>query len=355
MLKTRALCFATLAALILLGGGRLGAQVFDEVTTVDGSHVLGTIDKMEGGKLTIKPAFGGDDVVIGWDQVKTLKTAKALPFVLDDGTTLNGVGAAGAEGNMDIKADALSQANSVPMARIQAINPTPKKPWSYKINLGFGGSVSDGNTRTKTMSTMGEFVARSERLRLTAGAAYNYAQDKNAGVTAQYGKGAIKFDFFLTKRLYLFASALFEHDGIQDLKLRTALSAGPGFQFVDKGDFEPEWLNQLEVYGEAGIAYFNEDYRTAVDKDFVAARWAFKVNWPFLPDRVTFFHFHEGYPSLENAKDLYITTETGLRFTVIKNFVATLQVNWRWDNTPSPGFRRSDTLYLATLGYNIDF
>ena len=36
------------------------------------------------------------------------------------------------------------------------------------------------------------------------------------------------------------------------------------------------------------------------------------------------------------------------------NFNSTLQVNWRWDNTPSPGNKRSDTIFLLTLGYSFD-
>ena len=49
-------------------------------------------------------------------------------------------------------------------------------------------------------------------------------------------RGTIKLDFFLTKLLYWFASAYFEQDTFQDLKLRTALATGPGYQLLDRGD-----------------------------------------------------------------------------------------------------------------------
>ena len=120
----------------------------------------------------------------------------------------------------------------------------------------------------------------------------------------------------------------------------------------------------MEFYTEAGLAYFTEDYDRLVgpygidrvngkniDDSYISGRWAMRLDWPVSPDRVTIFHYHEGFPGLEDAKDLYIMTEQGVRLTVIENFVATVQVNWRWDNTPSAGFRRADTLYLFTLGY----
>ena len=78
-----------------------------------------------------------------------------------------------------------------------------------------------------------------------------------------------------------------------------------------------------------------------------------KGAWPFS-DTVELFHRHEGYPSLASIRDLYITSEQGLRFKIWENFIATMQLDYRWDNTPSPGFERSDTQYLATLGYAFD-
>ena len=132
------------------------------------------------------------------------------------------------------------------------------------------------------------------------------------------------------------------------------LGAGPGYQLIDKGDFAADYLKEMQLYGEAGLAYFSEDHRNAADQQFLSARWAIKFDWPIVPKKVTFFHKHEGFPSLENAKDLYITAEQGIRFAIWNNFVATLQVNWRWDNTPAPGFDRSDTLYLITLGYSFE-
>ena len=163
----------------------------------------------------------------------------------------------------------------------------------------------------------------------------------------------MKYDHFLTEELFFFGSVLVEEDSFQDLNLRTALAAGPGYQFVEAGDLEPSYLKGLAAYGEIGLSYVDEDFRQAGDKSYLAAKWSLNMDWKILP-RLSLFHHHEGYPSLADMDDFYITTETGIRVSIYENFVSTLQVSWRWDNSPSPGFGRSDTNYLQTLGYTFD-
>jgi len=350
MIRNRAR--TSLAAALVLAPLLLRAQaVLDEVTLKDGSRIVGEVVGMKDGVLIVKPAFSATQSLdIGWGDVTDLKLSKPLPFQLEDGTQVVGVPEGIREGSIYVKSAELPQATAIPVGEVKSIN---AKPVSYSGLIAAGLSISDGNTNNKTGSFLGEFIARANRFRFTLRGAYNYAED-DEGLTARNGKASAKVDYFLTKRFYWYASALFEYDAFQDLDLRTALGTGPGFQFIDKGDFEAEWLREMQLYVEAGIAYVNENFDSSPDNEYVSARWAVRFDWPFLPKRISFFHFHEGYPSLENSDDIYITTETGLRFTVWNNFVASAQVNWKWDNTPAPGFERDDTLYLFTIGYNFD-
>jgi putative salt-induced outer membrane protein YdiY len=338
------------ACLVLLPTG-LFAQIFDEITVKDGSRIIGEIVDMTDGVVNIKTAFAGD-LKIKWEEVTDLKTVKALPFVLKDGTRILGVADGMREGRIAVKSEALAEPTPVPVDSLSSINP-PQKPITYQGFVSLGGSVSGGNTHNKTFSFASEFQARADRQRLTIRAAYNYAEDED-DLTVRNGTAFMKYDFFLTKRLYWFASALFEHDTFQDLDLRVALGTGPGFQIIDKGDFSQAWLSELQVFFEAGVAYFNDDYDDAEDDSYISGRWSLSVNWPIVPKKVTLFHFHEGYPSLEDLDDIYITTQQGARFAIWNNFIATFQVNWKWDTTPAPGFGREDTLYLVTIGYSFD-
>lgn len=326
------------------------APSFDRIHLKNGSVVLGEIVGLKEGVLTVKSAFAVNETVkVQWKEVEGLETATAHLFVLADDSRLRGVILRTEDAVAVIDGEGIVGEVAFPLESVTAINPPPKKPIELVGSLSFGASIADGNTSSRTATFTGNAVAQSERQRLTFRAAWNYAED-GGGITARNTKGTAKYDFFVTERFFLFASILLEEDEFQDLSLRTAVSGGPGYQFIKKGDYSDWWNRELEFYAEAGVAYFNEDKEVAEDDQYMSGRWSMKLDWP-LGETVSFFHYHEGYPGFEDISDLYITTEQGVRFNVFENFVASFQVNWRWDATPSPGFERSDVLYLASLGY----
>ena len=224
-----------------------------------------------------------------------------------------------------------------------------KKAVVYTGNINFGGSINSGNTELKNASFLGELVARSDRMRLTLLARWIYGENDNT-VIARNAFGMIKLDFFITKRFYAYSSAIFEQDTFQDLQLRTSINAGPGYQFIDAGDFTSPYFKEMLLSAEIGLGFFNEDFKVARDKSFVTGRWAIDFLWPVLPT-VTLFHQHQGFPSLESTSDFYVTSQQGIRLNIWENFISSFQVNWRYDNTPAPGNKKSDLLYLLTLGY----
>jgi putative salt-induced outer membrane protein YdiY len=326
----------------------------DEVIFKDGTVIKGEIVSMTESTITIKTAVGEKDQVIAkWGEVAGIKTAKATKFVLKDGTELMGSAKPGEAGKIDIASDLLVQPATVALDSIAAVNPPEKKAITFRGNVSVGASAARGNTNTSTVSLLALFEARSDRQRLTISGEYNYGETDNE-LTQRNAKGRIQYDFFVTKRFYVFASALFEGDKFEDLNLRTALSAGPGYQFIDIGDFEGAYLDKMQLRGELGVSYFNEDFKSSPDSSYVAGRWGLKFEWPITPWGTTLFHNDEGYPSFEHSADFYVTTQQGVRFNLVKNFVAGFQVNWDYDNTPAPGRKNADVLYLLTVGYNFD-
>jgi len=99
----------------------------------------------------------------------------------------------------------------------------------------------------------------------------------------------------------------------------------------------------MQLSGEIGLVYFYEDFKFMGDQKNMTDRWAVHFNWPILI-ALTLFHQHQGYPSLEKRSDYYITSQQGLHWTLINNFISTFQMNWRYDNNPAPGTSNSDIL-----------
>ncbi|MGH7233817.1 MAG: DUF481 domain-containing protein [Nitrospiraceae bacterium] len=329
----------------------LGAEGLDLVTLKDGSMIYGEVVDLENGLLRIKTGFGGADgiVTVKWSDVTQLTLHQPMPFKLKEGTTILGTALEGKQGQLLLKADPLTTPVEIPIESVTAIN---KPPVIFEGNATLGIAGASGNSEFKNVSGLFELVGRSEKLRLTILGRYVYGES-NSQVAARNARGTIKLDFFITKRFFWFASSYFEQDTFQDLNLRTALATGPGYQFIDKGDFSSSWLSEMTLYAEAGLAYFNEDFKTKLDQTSTRGRWSIKWDWPIIKDHITLFHYHEAFPSLENSKDLYFTSDTGAVFHIYKNLVMKPQVTYRYNSNPPPGIQRSDTIYLITLGYAI--
>lgn len=326
----------------------------DVVTLKDGSIIYGEVIAMEGGILFIKtPASPDNQVKVKWETVVKLTVNHPLPFHLKEGTVLLGTATEGPSGNINVKAEPMKGAMEIPLDSVTALNPLVQDPVIYIGNLTGGYSQATGNSHLRTGSLLGDLVARGEQLRLTLNGRYIYSDQDNE-LTARNARGTIKMDFFMTKRFFWFASSYFEKDTFQDLNLRTALATGPGYQLIEKGDYSSPWLKDITLYAEVGIAYFNEDFKNASDKTSARARWAVRLTWPVLDERVTFYHYQEFYPSLENTSDYYMTMDNGVRLKLIKGFISSIQVTTRYNSRPAQGTGDTDNLYLMTLGYGFD-
>lgn len=347
------------AALLLLGLVLVlhrpvsAAEPFvDVVTLKDGSVIFGEVVEMSGGLLHINSPAAGETIKVKWSEVSKLKVTHPIPFHLKEGTVLVGTADEGEPGTMQFKAEPMEGSLTVPLDSVLSANPLIQPPVTYVGSLQGGYSQTTGNSRLRNFSLIGEFVGRSEQLRLTILGRYVYGDNAGALITRN-GRGTVKLDFFITKRFFWFASAYFEQDTFQDLKMRTALASGPGYQFIDRGDFAGAWLKDMTLYAEAGLAYFNEDFRIADDKATLRARWSLKFDWPLF-DRVVLYHYDEFYPSLQNTNDFYLTMDNGVRVKIVDGFVSGLQVTTRYNNNPPPQTTDTDHLYLLTLGYSFD-
>lgn len=325
----------------------------DIVTLKDGSIIYGEVIEMSGGVLQIKtPASPDKFLKVNWTDVSTMSVNHSIPFHLKEGSVIMGTVTAGRAGMLTVQAEPLKGTMEIPLDSVDSINPIVQPSVIYVGSLTGGYSQTTGNSHLRNASLLLDFVGRGEQLRLTINGRYVYGDNANT-LTARNARGTIKLDFFITKRLFWFTSAYFESDHFQDLKMRTALATGPGYQFIDRGDYTGQ-LKDMTLYAEAGLAYFNEDFRVANDAASTRARASVKFNWPLFDDRMTIYHFSEFYPSLQNTKNYYLTMDNGVRFKIIDGFVSSLQVTTRYNNTPPPGTGNTDNLYLFTLGYSFD-
>lgn len=334
-------------------GGAAWAEGPDVVTLKDGSVIYGEVQDMVEGKLRIKTTFGVEEIIsVKWADVAKLSSTRMLPFVLKEGTTLKGKAMDTEKGGLTIQAEPIATPLPIPLDSIVSINPPVKPPVEFQGNFTLGVSSVSGNSELTNVSGLAELVGRSEKLRLSMFGRYIYGE-ADGKLTARNSRGTIKLDFFTSKRFFLFTSAYFEQDTFQDLNLRTALSGGPGYQFLEKGDLSSPYTKNMQLYGEFGGSYFNEDFKVQPDKNAFRFRASVKWDWPIIADKVALYHYDEFFPSAENFKDYYLTTDQGVVFNVFQNFVTKFQLTYRYNNNPPAGVKNADTIYLITFGYSL--
>ena len=314
----------------------------DEVTMKNGDVITGKILTLKDGKLTIKTPYN-ESVEIDWASVQKIRSEEPEEVILSDETRLKGTLQVTDEGTLQVVTES---AGPVPIADLSLITGMnlPKPPAvTYTGNVEAGVSYLTGNTDTTSGNLSGLFVARSKRQRFTLRGNWYYAENDNV-VSAREAGGSIKYDFFVTEKVYVYANALFLYNPFKDLNLRSTFGGGAGYQFFDD--------DRTTLGTELGVSYVDENFRSAPDDSYTGGRWSINFNYWIIEKKIDLFHYQEGYFSFDDFADMNLLAQQGVRFTVVKDFFTSFQANVTYDNKPSPGFKKTDTALIFGLGYN---
>ncbi len=311
----------------------------DEVLLSNGDRLSGQIMKMEDDVLTLRTNYGGE-IKITWGEVRNLKSDK--PITLKVPGKSNGIVSDFLIGGYDfIEVNDLSPDNPVPLANIRGINIGYVQ---YQGNFTLGGNSTSGNTSTKAVNGAARLTVRADRHRLFVEAKYNYG-DADGRLTARNSMAQAKYDYFISKKVFLDAFGLWEKDTFQNLQFRNTLGAGIGYQFFDTG------LTSLST--SVGLGYVSEHFTTTPQTQTPSSRWGVRFQHKLIPDRLTIFHKHDGFYDLSHGNGMRINADTGLRVFVYKDFYFNLEYDLRLNTQPAPGRQKLDEAFIFGIGYEL--
>lgn len=308
----------------------------DTIQLKNGDLITGTVVKKGADTLLFKTKYAGEIEIIR-SEIATLKTSRPENVVLTDDAaniqpqTFERVKREGGGLKME-KALNVNATN----ARMKVAD-----GFEWKGHINLGGAVTQGNTDTSLLRLDGEAIARSERERITLSAYANRAKTNDVD-TELNSKGKLQYDYFLTKKWFLYANTALEKDQFRDIGLRSTLGFGSGYQVFEAPD------RNLSV--EAGINYIDTDFDDAEDDRYASARWNLKYD-QLVFQRVKFFHQHEVLMSVEGADNVLVFTQTGLRVPIAERLNATTQLNVDYAGQPAEGRKKTDKTLLFSLGY----
>jgi putative salt-induced outer membrane protein YdiY len=310
----------------------------DQVTLDNGDRLTGKVKKLADGKVVINTDYAGD-VKIDTKHVVSLETDSEMTVVLDDDTRLYGR-VSGSGQTLEVS-DGGATVEMAHVAALQAGHLTGKE-WKFSGRFSLGASESSGNTDARNLNWDGEGVARQGKNRYTLGGRGNYASNQSAETdnnTIVY----MQYDRFLSKKWYAYANASFENDRFSDIRLRTSVGGGLGYQWIE--------TPRTNLALEAGPTYVYTDYYTQATEQNPAARLVTKFDYWLWQDVVQFFNTNEFYPSLEDYDNSFLRSQLGFRFPLVDHFIATAQLNLDWNGNPPPGKVKLDQTVILNVGY----
>jgi putative salt-induced outer membrane protein YdiY len=245
----------------------------DQVVLKNGDRLTGSITKSDDKTLSIKTEFAGD-VTIQWPAIQEISSTEPLHVALSSGKTVVGP-VTTADGNLAVTTSA-SGTVKVPKDDVTALrndteqtayekslHPSLLQGWAGGANVGF--SLTRGNSQTKNLALAftADRKTRTDDISLYANTVYaaNDAPGAVPRTTASADQGGARYSRNLGPRLFVYGSADFQTDALQDLNLRSVLGGGLGFHAINRDRTTLDFLG--------GLNYTKESY-TTFSRNFAA-------------------------------------------------------------------------------------
>ncbi len=315
----------------------------DEVVLANGDRISGKVVRKETSSLVFKTPYAGN-LNIEWSEIRRITTDEPISLYFEGGSRLVGTMRSDQDGSVIVTGETVSS-GPIPLEKLQYINPSPEISGdglkvSGHVNAGYSSTA--GNSETTKFYLDSEGVFRTRDNRFTLGARGAQAEDEGVETESSW-LGYGKYDHFISKNWYAYANGNFENDRFKDIRLRTTLGLGSGYQFYE--------TDKTNLALEGGITYVNTDAIDGEDDSYPAARLGLKFD-RLLYAKLKFFHSNEAYISLDDADEVFVRSQTGLRVPLVDKLNATAQYNIDWDSQPSAGRDKTDRALLLTLGYS---
>ena len=127
------------------------------------------------------------------------------------------------------------------------------------------------------------------------------------------------------------------------MRARSISSPGAGYRFVDGA--------RIKHRAEAGPAYTLEKFHGGISDDYLGVRVGQYFDWLLLRD-TKFYAKNEYIQSVENSDDWRLDSGLGARHNLTKSIALSLELLNQYDNTPSEGNQKDDTIIIGSVGYN---
>lgn len=228
------------------------------------------------------------------------------------------------------------------------IQDPPETGWSGSADAGL--IWIDGNNKSVTSNVDAAVKYLGDGYRLLFGGKYSGVRQEDpvtqdASSTARLYQLTAAYNRFLDDEdnLYVYGNAAARQDKPNGLDIREQAGVGAGYTWRWQED-------KSELSAEAGPSVLKENNVGAPTGDAALnGRLAANATHPFAEDW-TLFGNGEFLQSFDESDDRIATGELGVRWNMGETWYLKATAGVAWDNTPAPGFKKTDYRYTLAVG-----
>lgn len=218
----------------------------------------------------------------------------------------------------------------------------PDNQWRGAANAGL--SFANGNTDSTSVNISANAAKATEDDKLNFYLTTLYGTKKTNGVndeTANLLRAGGKYDRNLTDTVFAFGSLDAEHDKLQDLDLRAVTAGGLGYHLIKNEN------TVFDVF--SGLTYNHERFTTETRNN--AEILLGEESQHRLTDTTSLNQRFAFYPSITDSGEFRAQFDAGLSTSITKKVELKLTLSNRYQSNPLPGIKKTDTLFLTSIGY----
>lgn len=245
-------------------------------------------------------------------------------------------------GELSVKREVISRI--VTREDKKAAEPAAETPGLWKKDVASGYSRSDGNTKKSSANIDINVTRKTEKDEVNLkGKVFYSSSDGKMDAQKWYTMARYGFNIW-DKKWFSFYKLETDHDRFANISYRIIPSLGLGYWFSDT----PDWKAMTEV----GVGMMHTDYSDTTK----TANEAVMVPRAFFDKRLFGeSHLIEDitlYPSLKNAGDYRLHSETTLSNPINKQLSLKLSLVEDYNSEPPAGKKKSDSQILSSLNYS---
>ncbi|MEO6002826.1 MAG: DUF481 domain-containing protein [Opitutus sp.] len=330
------------SALLLASWLVAASAVADTVETKNGSRLVGTITKLDGGNVYLKTDYAGE-LVIKQENVSSLTTDQPISVRLKSGTVLQGTVASdaagvkisGADGQLSTTVDKV--AATWPAGGEDPQTTALRRHWTYEAALDVTGKTGNKEQLGTAVSARATLKTPQDTLQFYT--AYDRQVSDGAKSADQFKAGVdYQNNFSGKKSWYVRDEGGF--DRVKDIDLYNVAAFGLGYDVIK----EEKHILTLR----SGISYRYEGYGNPTTEDVSSAGLDLGLNheWEFkdskIVNRIAFV------PTFEDLGNFRLTHESFYEMPLLNPaWKLRLGISNDYNSQPGIGISKLDTSYFT--------